>query len=63
MKGDHLTAVTSGVADLQSKRAVARQDEFRLASITKNYVSALAIKLVDEGVLRLDDTVGSACRI
>jgi len=58
MKGDHLTAVTSGVADLQSRRAVTRQDEFRLASITKNYVGALAITLVDEGALRLDDTVG-----
>jgi D-alanyl-D-alanine carboxypeptidase len=58
MKGDQLTVVSSGVADLQSRRAVSRHDEFRLASITKNYVAALAITLVDEGALRLDDTVG-----
>ena len=50
-------AGTAGVADLDRPRPIASTDRFRIGSITKVYVAALVLRLVADGVLRLDDTV------
>lgn len=46
-----------GVADREAGRPVQEDTVFRLASMTKPLVSAAALALVDQGVLKLDDPV------
>jgi D-alanyl-D-alanine carboxypeptidase len=53
-----LTEVVSGVADIDTERKVTAATQFRLASVTKNYVAALALDLAEAEVLSLDDSVG-----
>jgi D-alanyl-D-alanine carboxypeptidase len=48
---------TSGVAELGTTRAVPVDGRFRAGSITKTFVATVALQLVGEGRLRLDDTV------
>ena len=48
---------TTGNPTAQRRRAVTTDTPFRLASITKTYVAALALLLVDDGVLQLDAPV------
>ncbi len=55
--GHHVTALTSGSARLQPQRALRVSDSARVGSITKTFVSTVALQLVGEGRLRLDDTV------
>jgi D-alanyl-D-alanine carboxypeptidase len=55
--GHTVTARASGVADLRSKRPLRAQDRFRAGSITKSFVAVVALQLVDEGKLKLSDTV------
>lgn len=57
LEGREVVAV-SGFADLERRQPIQPGDEFRLASITKNYVAALALDLDSEGVVRLDLPVG-----
>ena len=45
------------MTDVETGRPVTRDSVFRIASITKNYTAALAMKLVEEGVLELGDTI------
>ncbi|PWI20748.1 hypothetical protein DI272_29955 [Streptomyces sp. Act143] len=47
----------SGVAELDTTRPVPAAGRFRAGSITKTFVSTVALQLADEGRLRLDDTV------
>lgn len=47
----------SGVAELGTTRPVPAAGRFRAGSITKTFVATVALQLVDEGRLRLDDTV------
>ncbi len=47
----------SGAAELEKRRAVPVRGRFRVGSITKTFVATVALELVDEGRLRLDDTV------
>jgi D-alanyl-D-alanine carboxypeptidase len=47
----------SGVADTGSGRAMRPTDRFRVGSITKSFVSTVALQLVGEGTLSLSDTV------
>ncbi|KAA2261976.1 beta-lactamase family protein [Solihabitans fulvus] len=47
----------AGVADTDTGRARARQDRFRIGSVTKAFTATLALKLVADGKLSLDDTV------
>jgi len=47
----------SGVARLGTKLPVAFESEFRMGSNTKTFVAVVILQLVDEGKLRLDDTV------
>ena len=48
----------SGVADLRSRRPLHAHDRIRIGSVTKTFVAVVALQLVGEGRLRLDDTVG-----
>jgi D-alanyl-D-alanine carboxypeptidase len=48
---------TSGVAVLGTTRAVPAAGRFRMGSITKTFVATVVLQLVDEGRVRLDDSV------
>ncbi|MFC3979575.1 serine hydrolase domain-containing protein [Streptosporangium jomthongense] len=50
---------TSGVAALGSRRPVPANGYVRIASTTKSFVATVALQLVAEGKLSLDDTVES----
>jgi D-alanyl-D-alanine carboxypeptidase len=49
----------AGAADVRTGRALTPRDRFRIASITKTYVAAVTMQLVDEGRLRLDRRVAT----
>ncbi|WP_211588756.1 serine hydrolase domain-containing protein [Allorhizocola rhizosphaerae] len=49
--------VTSGVADTRTKEPVPQDGRFRIASTGKTFVAVVALQLVGEGRLSLDDTV------
>jgi D-alanyl-D-alanine carboxypeptidase len=51
------THFVSGVANLETQEPLRAGDRFRIGSITKSYVSTVALQLVGEGRLSLDDTV------
>jgi D-alanyl-D-alanine carboxypeptidase len=48
---------TLGSGDLQTAAPIGSDDHFRIASVTKTFVATVALQLVDEGKLRLDDTL------
>src|SRR6266511_5445562 len=48
---------TAGVADVGSGRPIDDGDRFRIGSVTKTYVAALALDLVAEPAFALDDTI------
>ena len=56
--GQGLWSGGSGVANRATKAPVTGRTPFPIASVTKTFVAALAIKLADEGRLRLDDPLG-----
>lgn len=47
----------SGVAERGTRQAVPLRGRFRVGSITKTFVATVVLQLVNEGRLRLDDTV------
>jgi D-alanyl-D-alanine carboxypeptidase len=49
---------TAGVADLPSHRPLRPGDRIRIGSVTKSFTAVVALQLVQEGRLSLDDTVG-----
>ncbi|QJR35683.1 beta-lactamase family protein [Gemmatimonas groenlandica] len=49
--------LTSGVADLETKRTITPTDHFRVGSITKTMVATIILQLHDEGRLSIDSTV------
>ena len=49
----------AGVADVTTNRAPTVDDHTRLASVAKAFSGAAALALVSEGVLSLDDTIGT----
>jgi D-alanyl-D-alanine carboxypeptidase len=51
--------VVAGVADLATGEPVAPGSRFRIASVTKPFVAAATLRLVEDGRLSLDDTVAS----
>jgi CubicO group peptidase (beta-lactamase class C family) len=53
-----LVTVVSGSADLAGDRAVATDTQFRVASVTKLYLAALTLKLVQRGEVSLDEPIG-----
>ena len=50
--------LTAGVADLETGRRIRPDDHMRVASVAKAYTGGVAVALVREGRLSLDDTVG-----
>ena len=48
----------SGLADVKTGEALTQEHRFRIASVTKTFVAALALQLVEEGVLELDGDAG-----
>src|SRR4029079_5961700 len=48
--------VTAGVADLSTSEALRQGSRFRIASVTKPFVGAAALRLVEDGELSLDGT-------
>ncbi len=47
----------AGLADREEGRAMREDDVFRLASVTKPFVAATAMRLVEQGAVALDDPV------
>lgn len=48
----------SGLADVKSGESLTQEHRFRIASVTKTFVAALALQLVEEGALELDGDAG-----
>ncbi len=57
-RGGRTEYLARGVADVRSGRRPARRDHMRMASVAKAYSGAVALSLVDQGRLSLDDTIG-----
>jgi D-alanyl-D-alanine carboxypeptidase len=55
--GHRVRLHAAGVADTRSSRALRPTDRYRAGSITKSFVSTVALQLVAEGKLSLSDTV------
>jgi CubicO group peptidase (beta-lactamase class C family) len=55
--GKEIYARTAGLADREANRVLERNALWRLASVTKPIVATAALKMVDEGLLGLDDPV------
>ncbi|MFO0993080.1 MAG: serine hydrolase domain-containing protein [Hyphomicrobiales bacterium] len=48
-----------GVGDIATKAPMKPEDHVRIASITKSFVAVAALRLVDQGKLKLDDTLAT----
>ncbi len=55
--GEEVYAAAKGLADREANRAMTRDAIFRLASVTKPIVTTTALRMVDLGLLGLDDPV------
>jgi D-alanyl-D-alanine carboxypeptidase len=55
--GNQTIRLTSGYADLKTKRPMRADDRFRVGSATKAFVATVVLQLVGEEKLRLGDTV------
>jgi D-alanyl-D-alanine carboxypeptidase len=51
--------VAAGVVDLETRGPLAPGSRFRIASVTKPFVTAAALRLVEDGRLRLDDAIAA----
>lgn len=58
-RGDRTQVYTAGVGDIATGRRPDIDDHMRIASIAKAFSGAVALRLVDQGALSLDDTIGS----
>ena len=58
VRGGTPTIVATGT-DPHTKAALTTSDSFRIASVTKTFVGALALRLVQQGKLSLDDPVST----
>jgi D-alanyl-D-alanine carboxypeptidase len=56
--GGERTFLTRGTANLKTGRPPTAHDHMRIASMAKAFNGAVALALVDRGLLSLDDTVG-----
>ncbi|MGW3324092.1 serine hydrolase domain-containing protein [Streptomyces virginiae] len=57
-RGDRTQVYTAGVGDIATGRPPHPDDHMRIASIAKAFSGAVALQLVDQGLLSLDDTIG-----
>ena len=55
-----LVQVAHGVAEVETQQPVAEETQFRVASVAKMYLSAIALRLVDQGELVLDEPIGDS---
>lgn len=55
--GKEIYARTAGLADREANRTLERNAIWRLASITKPIVATAALRMMEEGLLKLDDPV------
>jgi D-alanyl-D-alanine carboxypeptidase len=55
--GNHTTLLARGYDKLDTKRPMTTADRFRIGSVTKTFVATVVMQLVQEGKLKLDDTV------
>ena len=56
--GNRTQVFTAGIGDLHSRRRMRPSDHMRIASVSKAFSGAVALSLVERGVLSLDDTIG-----
>ena len=59
-RGSRTTVLSSGVADVETGRTPRAGDHMRIASVAKAFSGAVALRLVAEGKLALDDSIGGA---
>lgn len=57
-RGHKTRVLRAGVADLATERPIQPTDHMRIASTAKAFSGAVALRLVQRGVLDLDDTIG-----
>jgi D-alanyl-D-alanine carboxypeptidase len=57
-RGSRTTTLTAGVSDVKSERAPRPRDHMRIASVAKAFSGAVALRLVADQQLDLDDTIG-----
>ena len=57
-RGDRVETFRAGVAEVGSGRTPQIDDSMRLASVSKAFGGVVALTLVDQGLLSLDDTIG-----
>ena len=57
-RGGRLTVLSAGRADISRRRPPRASDHMRIASITKAFSGAVVLRLVGEGRLGLEDTIG-----
>src|SRR5688500_967622 len=58
-RGSRIAVLTAGVADVESQRAPRARDHMRIASVAKAFSGAVALRLVADGKLDLDDSIRS----
>jgi len=56
-KGDQVEVASVGLATVDPAQPMNRDTIFRIASVTKPIVAAAAMMLVDDGILRLEDSI------
>lgn len=57
-RGSSVRVHTAGFGDVQARRRPRAGDHMRVASVAKAFSGAVALSLVQKGVLSLDDTIG-----
>jgi len=57
-RGNRIQVFTAGLGDVPNRRRMRPGDHMRLASVAKAFSGAVALSLVDRGVMSLDDTIG-----
>ncbi|MEW6270125.1 MAG: serine hydrolase domain-containing protein, partial [Thermodesulfobacteriota bacterium] len=57
-RGNRIRVFSAGLGDVANRRRMRPTDRMRIASVAKAFSGAVALSLVDRGVLSLDDTIG-----
>jgi D-alanyl-D-alanine carboxypeptidase len=61
-RGDQRDVHTAGVANVKSAAPLRAGKHMRIASVSKAFSGAVALAMVDQGLLSLDDTIGELLR-
>jgi CubicO group peptidase (beta-lactamase class C family) len=56
---DITAQVVAGVANVETREPVGARTQFRVASVAKMYIAAIALRMVERGDLSLDERVGT----